>query len=190
MTGEPSVYIKRVHTHLGSQLANIKMLLLVDKYYTEAIRMRQAAQTNRETYGTNYQPRNSGVDGQALWTKSKRREDVSDAFREIRLPYNPNLSQRLPARKEYELQTSAIHVNLKKEIARLQEMQDPKSMEQLKKQQNTKRALWKSELQNWQNNQTHHSNNQQEYHRRIFDRVQFMMPEKDRLARNLFEGGP
>jgi hypothetical protein len=67
--------------------------------------MGQAGQDDRETFHTNYQPRNAGVDGQATFLGDERRDVVNDPFRELALPRNPNLWHSLPAAKQYEIKT-------------------------------------------------------------------------------------
>ena len=43
-----------------------------DKHYSLDARMGQAGHDDRETFHTNYQPRNSGVDGQATFLSDER----------------------------------------------------------------------------------------------------------------------
>jgi hypothetical protein len=75
-----------------------------DKHYSESTRMRQGGQQDPGTFRRYYQPSNGGVDGQGTFLGKERREVVSDVFRELSIPYNPNLSQRLPAREKYYLE--------------------------------------------------------------------------------------
>ncbi|RDI78176.1 hypothetical protein Vi05172_g11801 [Venturia inaequalis] len=58
-----------------------------------------------ETFHTNYQPRNAGVDGQATFLGDERRDAVNDAFRELTLPRNPNLWHSLPAAKQHKIES-------------------------------------------------------------------------------------
>jgi hypothetical protein len=52
-----------------------------------------------------------------------------------------------------------------------------------------KRQLLNEKLREWQK-QPQQDSDRAGYHRSIFDRVRFMMPERDRLASNLFEVAP
>jgi hypothetical protein len=150
--------------------------------------MRQAAQTNREVYGTNYQPSDAGVDGAGIWRKDGKLRDVpSDAFRELSIPYNPNLSQRLPAEKQYELENSSDYRALEDELASLLGKYDPESSTRKKELRQEKYRMRDSALEDWRKIQPYFQDTQPEYHRRIFDRVRFMMPERDRLASSLFQ---
>lgn len=68
--------------------------------------MRAAAHENSNIYVQSYQSSESRVDGQNTFLGNERREDVSDAFLELSVPYTPNLAQRLPAEERYKLQRS------------------------------------------------------------------------------------
>lgn len=50
-----------------------------------------------------------------------------------------------------------------------------------------KRKMLAKELRDWQKRQPVRHDDTPGYHRAIFDRVRFMMPERDRLAQNLFK---
>lgn len=149
--------------------------------------MRQGGHQDPGTFRRYYQPSNGGVDGQGTFLGKERREVVSDVFRELSIPYNPNLSQRLPAHKKYYLERGEEYVAVEKEIASLTGHQDSESKNQLKTFQRTKRNLFNNALRMWQTQQSYNPNDQQEYHQALFDRVRFMMPERDRLARDLFQ---
>jgi hypothetical protein len=112
---------------------------------------------------------------------------VSDVFRELSIPYNPNLSQRLPARKKYYLEHSQEYIALEKEIASLMGNRDSESRDQLATLRRKKRNTLNNALKLWQNRQSYNPNDQPEYHRALFARVRFIMPERDRLARDLFQ---
>jgi hypothetical protein len=93
--------------------------------------MRQAGQQDPRTFRRYYQPSNSGVDGQGTFLGKERREVVSDVFRELSIPYNPNLSQRLPASERYNLELSQEYIALEKEIASLVGSRDSEARKQL-----------------------------------------------------------
>jgi hypothetical protein len=149
--------------------------------------MRQRGQQDPGTFRRYYQPSNGGVDGQGTFLGKERREVVSDVFRELSIPYNPNLSQRLPAREKYYLEQSEDYLAVEKEIASLTGNRDSESKNRLETLQRMRRNLLDNALRMWQTQQPHKPNDQQEYHRALFDRVRFMMPERDRLARDLFQ---
>jgi hypothetical protein len=148
--------------------------------------MRQAGQQDPRTFRRYYQPSNGGVDGQGTFLRKKRREVVSDVFRELSIPYNPNLSQRLPTHAKYHLERGEEHMALEKEIASLTGNRDSESRNRLKMLRQKKRDILDTALKLWQTQQPYKPNDQPEYHRALFERVRFMMPERDRLSRDLF----
>lgn len=77
-----------------------------------------------------------------------------------------------------------MHIN--REILTLRGTTNIKSQEQRKKLYAEKRKLIAERLRKWQNNQPVKHDDLPGYHRAIFDRVRFLMPEWDRLAQNLF----
>jgi hypothetical protein len=80
--------------------------------------MRAAAHENSNTYSQSYQSSESRVDGRNTFLGNERREDVSDAFLELSIPYTPNLAQRLPAEEKYKLQRSQEYLSLEKRLRR------------------------------------------------------------------------
>ncbi|KKY22682.1 putative carbonic anhydrase 2 [Phaeomoniella chlamydospora] len=158
-----------------------------DKYYSESARMRQAGHHDSNTFRNYYQPSNSGVDGQGTFLGKERREIISDVFRELSIPYNPNLSQRLPARERYILEHSEEDVSLETETASLVGNGDSQSKERPLGIQQNRCSILRKALKKWWARQTYNPDDPPEYHRGLFDRVRFMMPERDRLARNLFQ---
>jgi hypothetical protein len=195
--------------------------------------MGAGAQTNPATYNNSYRPRQSGVDGEAVFLGKKGREVVSEAFLELTIPYNPCLSQRLPAEKMYKLERSPEYLELEAEIkilsdsaeenvvlemtyklegskehlqleAEIESLMDrPEDKADLEKEkrellENMRRQLLAKAkrkprkliddtLKEWQIRQPHRPADQPEYHHTIFERCRFMMPERDRLATNLFK---
>jgi hypothetical protein len=69
---------------------------------------------------------------QGTFLGKQRREVVSDVFRELSIPYNPNLSQRLSAHAKYHLELGEEHIALEKEIASLTRNRDSESRNRLK----------------------------------------------------------
>lgn len=118
--------------------------------------MGQAGQDDRETFYTNYQPRNAGVDGQATFLGDERRNIVNDAFRELTLPRNPNLWQSLPAAKQYEIENRQDWLDLEEKIATLKlepDMDTKQQREEEAKLRKQKARLMKRELRKWQKKQ-------------------------------------
>ena len=149
--------------------------------------MRQGGQQNPHTFRRYYQPSDGGVDGQGTFLGKERREIMSDVFREMSIPYNPNLSQRLPAREKYDLEQSQEYVALEKEIASFMQNRDSEATNQLEALRRKKRNMLENALKLWQTRQPYKPNDPPEYHRSLFARVRFMMPERNRLARDLFQ---
>lgn len=117
----------------------------------------------------------------------KGRTLVADLFRGLTVPRTPNLWQSLPAEKQYEFENSEEYVSLGKELAALGGRTDKKSIGRREELYREKRKLFNNELRDWQKHQPNKHNDAPGYHRAIFDRVRFMMPERDRLASNLFQ---
>jgi hypothetical protein len=162
----------------------------IDKHYSEPDRMQAAAHENPNTYGQSYQSSESRVDGQNTFLGNERREDVSDAFLELSVPYTPNLAQRLPAEEKYKLQTSQEYLELEEEIEAVRDEMDADCKtckDCIQELQRKKSQLMDEALQEWQKVQPYHPDDPPRYHYGIFDRCRFMMPERDRLATNLFK---
>ncbi|KAI8714908.1 Chromo domain-containing protein [Fusarium sp. LHS14.1] len=160
-------------------------LYLMSQNEPESTRMVYAGHAEPKTLGTHYLPRN-GADGQAAYHGQERRTLVLDLFRGLTIPRNPSLWQCLPAKQQYECDTSAEMMHIKREILALQGTTNTKSQEHRKKLYAEKRKLVAERLRKWQRNQPVKHDDQPGYHRAIFDRVRFLMPERDRLAHNLF----
>lgn len=147
--------------------------------------MAQAGQDDRETFHSNYQPRNAGVDGQATFLGDERRDVVNDAFRELTLPRNPNLWHSLPAAKQYEIENRQDWLDLEEKMAAVKlepDMDTEQQREEETKLRKQKARLMKRELRKWQKKQPYQPGDPQGYHREIFNRCSFMMPARRRLA--------
>ena len=112
--------------------------------------MRQAGQQGPRTFPRYYPPSSGGVDGQGTFLGKERREVVSDVFRELSIPYNPNLSQRLPAHAGYHLERGEEHIALEREIASLMGNRDSESRNRLKMLRRKKRDILDTALKLWQ----------------------------------------
>ncbi|EJT68897.1 hypothetical protein, variant [Gaeumannomyces tritici R3-111a-1] len=168
-------------------------LYWIDKLYSEAQRMKHAGHIDPATYNKHYQPNNSGTDGQASYFGQEVRSIVNDLFRGLTVPRNPLLPQSLPAEKQEALKASPEFIAIEKKAATLSGRQDQKSTSLRKKLYEEKRRLADRELRQWQKTQPHGTGTSGTatsppcYHRGIFNRVKFLMPERDRLASSLFE---
>lgn len=157
----------------------------IDQFESEATRMVYAGHTDPNTLATHYLPRN-GADGQAAYHGQERRTLVLDLFRGLTIPLNPRLWQCLPAKQQYDFDTSPEIMRINRQILTLRGTADKKSQGERKKLYAEKRKLIAKRLRKWQKNQPVKHDDSPGYHRAIFDRVRFLMPERDRLAQNLF----
>ena len=132
-----------------------------------------------------YMPTN-GADGQDTYLGGKGRTIVSDLFRGLTVPRNPNLSQCLPAEKQFELENTPEYVVLNDEITTLEGKTDTGSVQRQQRLYKTRSNLTGKELRNWQKQQPNRPNDPPGYHRAIFSRVSFMMPKRQSLSQDLF----
>jgi hypothetical protein len=149
--------------------------------------MSAAAHQNRDTFSRSYDTSESRVDGQNTFLGNEGREDPSAAFLEQSVPYTPNLAQRLPAEERYKLESSEKYVKIEEDIASAWDDKTIKSKDLIKKLQRKRNALIDDALKYWQKNQPYKPEDPPFYHYGIFDRCRFMMPERDRLAINVFK---
>lgn len=153
--------------------------------------MKYAGQKDPNTYNNHYQPNNSGTDGQASYFGLDVRDITNDLFRGLTLARNPQLRQTLPAEKQEEFESSAEVVAMEKELEGLRGRKDKESISLRGKLYAKKRKLVEKEVRKCQIAQTNRPGRKDTsspcYHRSIFDRVRFLMPERDRLAASLFE---
>ncbi len=149
--------------------------------------MAQASHQDPNTFRSNYQPRNSGVDGKATFLREEGRDLVNDMFRELTLPRNPNLWHCLPAEKQYEIENSQKFLDLEEKMAALKLETDGDHRRKENKLHREKSKLMEKELRKWQRKQPYRPGDPQGYHREIFNRCSFMMPERRNLAENLFK---
>lgn len=148
--------------------------------------MVHAGHTDSNTLRRHYMPTN-GADGQDTYLGGKGRTIVADLFRGLTVPRNPNLSQCLPAEKQFDLENTPDYVALSGDIAILEGKTDPESMKSRQKLYSKRRKLINKELHDWQKRQPNRPNDPPGYHRAIFSRVSFMMPERDSLSQDLFK---
>ncbi|KAK0721747.1 hypothetical protein B0T26DRAFT_849947, partial [Lasiosphaeria miniovina] len=122
------------------------------------------------------------------------RSVVNDLFRGLTLPRNPQLWQSLPTEKQEQFQSSPEFVEIEKELAALRGRRDadPSSRRRCSRELYAKRReLTHKEVRKWQKAQSHQPSGKDSsspcYRRSIFNRVRFMMPERNRLASSLFK---
>ncbi|KAH7113496.1 hypothetical protein B0J13DRAFT_395598, partial [Dactylonectria estremocensis] len=95
--------------------------------------------------------------------------------------------QCLPAKKQFEFENSPEFIRIIKELVKRRSTSDSKSLKERMKLYAEKRKMLAKKLRDWQKRQPVTHDNTPGYHRAIFDCVRFMMPERDRLAQNVFE---
>ncbi|KAH7250906.1 hypothetical protein BKA59DRAFT_369348, partial [Fusarium tricinctum] len=150
-------------------------LYWINQLYSVAQRMKRAGQRDANTYNNHYMPNNSGTDGQGTYFGTEVR------------------SVSLLAEKKEALQNSPKFVAIEEELTRLRRQENKKSTSRRKQLYEKKRKLADQELREWQNTQPRRpiavpgEKDLPCYHRSLFNRVRFLIPERDRLAENLFE---
>lgn len=165
----------------------------LDQLYSLAQRMKHAGQKDPNTYNNHYQPNNSGTDGQGSYFGTEVRTVVNDLFRGLTVARNPQLLQSLPAAEREALKTSPELAAIEEELTTLLGQRDKKSTSRRAKLYADKRKLADRELRKWQKAQPYRpdttggENDPPCYHRSLFSRVRFLMPERDRLSTSLFE---
>lgn len=148
--------------------------------------MKAAGHTDRNTQAKHYQPRN-GADAQDAFHGGSGRALLLELSRELTVAHVPNMWQCLPAEKQLELDNSDEMLTLRREIAELEGKETKTSKNRQQALLRRKAKIGKDTLRQWQKTQPRRYTNQRGYHRSIFDRVRYLMPERDRLAKNLFE---
>lgn len=105
---------------------------------------------------------------------------------------NPELWQSLPAEKQQEVEGTPELVGIEEELENLLMSTDPADKDRRKTLKAQKRKLVADPLRDYQKIQLNKTlskesgNDQKGRHRTIFSRVRHLMPERDRLASNLF----
>jgi hypothetical protein len=154
--------------------------------------MVHAGHQSETTHRRHYAP-NNGTDGQAAYTGDEVRTHISDLFRGSSLTRNPDLWQTLPAERRWQLENREDYLEIERALQNLKG-----SSEAVKKERqdlhNDKRNLIKAELDKCRKDQpcrplceevdrTYTMGS----HRSWFSRACRMMPERQRLAVNIFE---
>ena len=165
-----------------------------DKLYSTAQCMKHGGHKDERTFGDSYMPNNAGTDLQGGYFDGKLRSIVNDRFRGMTLHCNPELWQALLAKKQYELENIREFTAIKEEIKALALM--AKTDSTAKDSRNAlmaqKRKLVSDELHKCQEQQPGRLLASPDdtvlmgYHQTQFHRVRRLMPQRDRLALNLF----
>lgn len=160
--------------------------------------MKHGGHKDERTFGDSYMPNYAGTDLQGGYFDGKLRSIVNDRFRGMTLHRNPELWQALPAKKQYELENSLEFTAIEEEIKALAPM--AKTDSTAKGSRNAlmaqKRKLVSDELHKCQEQQPGKMLASPDdavlmgYHWTQFHRVRRLMPERDRLASNLFLVAP
>jgi len=160
--------------------------------------MKHGGHKDERTFGDSYMPNNAGTDLQGGYFDGKLRSIVNDRFRGLTLHRNPELLQTLPARKQHELENTPEFTAIEEEIEALaaKAKTDSTAKDRRNALMAQKRKLVSEELcrcQKLQPSKLLACPNDAElmgYHRTQFHRVRRLMPERHRLASNLFLVAP
>ncbi|KAI9752223.1 MAG: hypothetical protein M1835_001112 [Candelina submexicana] len=167
----------------------------INKLYSSTQRMQHGGHTSANTYGDFYAPRNPGTDGQNSYLGDKPRTIVNDLFRAMTLSRNPELWQSLPAEKQHELQNSHDFIAIEEELEKLSSKpkEDAAARDHRRKELYAqKRKLVSEELRKCQQLQPRKApskaqkTEQIRHHCTQFSRTKQLMPQRRRLAGDLF----
>jgi hypothetical protein len=157
--------------------------------------MQHGGHTSESTYGEFYAPRNPGTDGQNSYLGDKPRTVINDLFRAMTLSRNPELWQSLPAEKQHELENSEEFIAIEEELQKLSftPKEDAAAKDHRRKELYAqKRKLVSAELRRCQQLQPKKApskaprTEQIGHHRAQFSRTKQLMPQRRRLAENIF----
>jgi hypothetical protein len=158
--------------------------------------MKYGGHKSSATYTKYYAPKNSGVDGQGTYFGYTPRHFVNDVFRNLTLNRNPDLWQALPAEKKRELESREDFVKIQNELEGLKA--DPvKNAAERASLHSKVMALRRAELHKcWTTQERNQWSSQEDADysmgrlRARFARVSRMMPERERLAKNMSLAAP
>jgi hypothetical protein len=164
--------------------------------YSVDARMQFAGQKDPKIFNKSYNHKNrvSGVD--SYWGRKKREDHLSE-IRVGNLPFDPQLSHRLPAQQRYELEQTPAFRDISRELEDLQfeKQKDPPIQEICDRNKiqsklyEAKRQLIREALAEWQKNAKGAPTATQEsspYTQSMFERTRRLDPVRGRLAENLF----
>ena len=141
---------------------------------------------------------NPGTDGQNSYLGDKPRTIVNDRFRAMTLSRNPELWQSLPAEKQHELENTPEFLAIEEELEQLAvKFKDDSVARDCRKELHAqKRKLVSEELRRCQKLQPKklpskgQKSEQVRHHLTQFSRTRRLMPQRCRLADNLFAVAP
>jgi len=160
--------------------------------------MKYGGHKDENTYGDHYASNDAGVDGQSAYVGAPVRSRPSDLFRGLTVSRNPELWQSLPAEEQDKLENSPEFQSIEDELENLSlSFKDDLTAKNRRKDlQAQKRKLVTEELRKCQKNQPRalpSKNGESDstgHHRALFSRARALMPERDRLANNMFVVAP
>ncbi|KAH7016456.1 uncharacterized protein B0I36DRAFT_46367 [Microdochium trichocladiopsis] len=166
-------------------------LLRVSKYHSEAERRKHAGQRDNGTYDK-YYASPLAADGQGSYFHGESRKEVLERFQDMTICRNPSLLLALPAESLAELADSEPMKKLQAELQELQlrDASDPKTKKRINELYQETRRLKREAtrvLQEQQSSAPQGTTPEPCYLRSLFDRVRYLMPERDRLSKALFQ---
>ncbi|KAJ4507506.1 hypothetical protein HRR83_004084 [Exophiala dermatitidis] len=172
-------------------------LHLIDSLYSTAQRMGHGGQWDERTHRQHYQPNNPGTDGQDAYLRGKIRTIVADLFRGMTVARNPNLFHCLPAEKKAELEASPEFTSMDNELKLLKTQPPSKDRDRRRReiyrdrQKMRKKGLRQAQKAQpcerpWEASAEIRSIGG---YRSRFQRIRHLMPERNRLAKSMFEVG-
>jgi hypothetical protein len=172
--------------------------MCTDKLYSSTQRMKYGGHTDENTYRDHYAPNDAGVDGQSAYFGAPIRSLPSDLFRGLTVSRNPELWQSLPAEEQDELENSPEFKAIEDELENLSlsSKDDLATKNRRKELQAQKRKLVTEKLRECQKHQPkglpskNGESDSTGHHRTLFSRARALMPERDRLANNMFVIAP
>ena len=145
-----------------------------------------AGHTDASTVSRHYLPRNV-ADGQRAFLGNEGRQIIGDLFRNMTVPRNPTLWHRLPAEKQHALERSAEFREIEEQILSLEAKNDKESVRLRNSLHTKRRQMQEKALQEWQKQQPISYSGARGYHRAIFGRIKFMLPERAAIAQDIFQ---
>lgn len=160
--------------------------------------MNHGAHHDEDMYNDYYAPRNPGTDGQGSYFGDAPQSLINDLFRSMTLSRNPELWQSLPAEKQHELENSPEFNAIEEELENLSlyPRDDSALRERRKDLRVQRRKLGSEELRKCQKSQPRKPTLKTDksdpigHYRTRFNPIRHLMPERDRLASNLFLVAP
>ncbi|KAH7009366.1 uncharacterized protein B0I36DRAFT_257810, partial [Microdochium trichocladiopsis] len=166
-------------------------LLRVSKHHTEAERRKHAGQKDNGTYDKHYAS-TLAADGQGAYFTGRSRKSVLELFQDLSIRRNPFMLQALPAQSRAEFEDSEPIKELQAELRAIQrgDANDDTARKRKTELYRMRRRLETEACRKLREQQIltpSEANTELCYHRSYFDRIRYLMPERDRLANTLFQ---